>query len=79
MTLHDYLIEAYPKLSWYQRDQAFAERCGTSRQNIGRYRTYKRFPSPGMIVVIRDRSGGVVTADDHLPPALQAAYSDEAA
>jgi transcriptional regulator with XRE-family HTH domain len=71
MTLHDYLLQTYPALGWYQRDQAFADRVGTFRQNISRYRTFQRFPSPEMISRIRDETNGVVAADDHLPLAFQ--------
>jgi transcriptional regulator with XRE-family HTH domain len=71
MTLHDYLLETYPELGWYQRDQAFAERVGVSRQTISRYRTFQRFPSPEMISRIRDKTNGMVSAEEHLPPALR--------
>lgn len=71
MILHDYLLEAYPDLVPIQRDAAFAERVGVTRQTIHRYRTFQRFPSPEMISRIRDETNGVVTADDHLPPELR--------
>lgn len=71
MILHDYLVEAYPELGWFQRDQLFADRVGTTRQTISRYRTFQRFPSPSMISRIRDETNGLVGADDHLPPELR--------
>lgn len=71
MTLQDYLLEAYPDVSLGRAEAAFADKVGTSRQNINRYRIYQRFPSPEMIARIRQESRGLVTADDHLPPQFQ--------
>jgi transcriptional regulator with XRE-family HTH domain len=68
MTLDDFLIQAYPDVSWIQREQEFAGKIGVARQSINRYRRFVRFPSPAMIARIREESGNLVRADDHLPP-----------
>lgn len=78
MTLHDYLAEAYPDLSWFQRDQAFGARIDTTRQTIGRYRSFQRYPTPELISRIRDATRGLVTADDLLPPHLQESAAQRA-
>lgn len=72
MTLQDYLFDAYPDISWFQRDTALALRIGAQRQTIHRYRLFKRFPSPEMISRIREATNGLVTAEDLLPPKFQA-------
>ena len=75
MTLDDYLRQTYPGLSSYRADKAFAEKIGTSHQNITCYRKFLRWPSPEMVAHIRTGSGGLVRADDHLSPQ----YRDSAA
>jgi hypothetical protein len=71
MTLEDYLKEKYPDMKLSAADAAFAQRIGTSRQNITRYRTYEHFPTPKMIVIIRNATEGLVDANDHIEPAIR--------
>jgi hypothetical protein len=68
MTLQEYLQMAYPEAAPYEADRLFAEKIKTSRQNISRLRAFERWPRPAMVALIREGSGGLVTADDHLPP-----------
>ncbi|WP_084800961.1 hypothetical protein [Bradyrhizobium sp. Tv2a-2] len=73
MFLQDYLLKTYPGLrsgqtSWNQVEIDFAEKVGTSRQNINRYRKFQRHPRPPMVARIRKLTNGLVAADDHLPP-----------
>jgi hypothetical protein len=71
MTLEDYLTEKYPGLKPYARDAAFAKKVDTSRQSITRYRLFERFPTPPVIARIRKATGGLVDANDHMPPDLR--------
>jgi hypothetical protein len=71
MTLEDYLKEKYPEMRLSAADAAFALQIGTSRQNITRYRTYAHFPTPKMIVIIRDATDGLVDANDHISPEIR--------
>lgn len=68
MTLNDYLKKAYPKATPYEADRLFAEKINTPRQNVSRIRLFERWPRPAMVALIREGSGGLVNADDHLPP-----------
>jgi hypothetical protein len=71
MTLEDYLKEKYPNMKPYAADAAFALKVGTSRQSITRYRLFEHFPTPPVIARIRNASGGLVDANDHMPPSLR--------
>ena len=72
MTLEEFLREKYPELKPYAADAAFALKIRTSRQSVTRYRLYQHFPTPQVIARIRAASGGLVDANDHMPPELRA-------
>jgi hypothetical protein len=71
MTLEDYLKEKYPEMKPYAADAAFARSIKTSRQNITRYRLFEHFPTPKMIARMYAATGGLVDANDHMPPKLR--------
>jgi hypothetical protein len=59
MTLEKYLRKTYPELTLTEADTIFAREVGTTRQSIGRYRTFKRWPNPEMVAKIRRAVGAV--------------------
>ena len=71
MTLEDYLKEKYPDMKPSAAAAAFARQINTSRQSVDRYRRYQHFPTPQVIARIRTATGGLVDANDHMPPELR--------
>ena len=61
MRLQDYLVEN--SIS----DAAFAVLIGVSRQAVHRYKTGDRIPEWPVMAVIKEKTGGAVTADDFAP------------
>lgn len=72
MTLQKFLETNYPDLSIGRACAAFAAEIDSTRQAVDRYRLFQRYPLPEVIVKIENATNGLVTADDHLPPHLNA-------